>query len=253
MADFKSDVIDATSSYNYLPTGAVIMIAGSYSKYSDSTYTNLGLIPCDGRFLDGTTSAYINLYKAIGTTYGGTGQSSFAVPALTTVKKAIIGKADAAPLGGTTNTSSHSHTPSVSYTYNNADETHSHAYSAGFDWNVIGVNAFNYHRHNFAAHSATIGTNTNASNYSTAGPGNQTALVPGSHNHGVNFNAHNTDDVGANAHNHTASGNSGNNTTTTTHTHSASATATFPTKTFDGTNTNPLEVPYANVLYFIRI
>jgi microcystin-dependent protein len=253
MADFKSDNVDAASTSAYLPTGAVIMLGGPFSDYSDSYYTNLGLVPCDGRSLNGVSSIYSNLWAVIGTTFGGTGQSSFQVPNLTSIKKSVIGTSGTYARGSSTNTSSHGHTATLNYTSNSANETHSHSATT----NIGNVSTSNTHRHNLAAYSMSIGTNTNASNYSTAGSGNQTALVPGSHNHRCDFNAFNTDDrgtEGSHSHGGSATGNTGNNTATTTHSHAiSSVTATFPTDTFDGTGSNPLETPYANVLYFIRI
>lgn len=253
MADFKSDKVDAVSTNAYLPTGAVVMLGGLFSKYSDSYYTGLGLVPCDGRSLDGVSSIYSNLWAVIGTTFGGTGQSSFQVPNLTSVKKSVIGTSTTYTRGSTTNTSSHGHSATLNYNSNNSDETHSHGGSVA----VGNVLTSNNHDHNFAATAVTIGTNTNATNYATSGSGNQSALVPGSHNHAVSVSAFNTDGrgtEGSHSHGTAASGNTGNNTTTTTHSHAVSSvTATFPTNTFDGTAANPLETPYANVLYFIRI
>jgi hypothetical protein len=69
MADFKSDSIDAVSTYSYIPTGGIVTIAGAFSEYSDSAYVSLGLIPCDGRTLSRTT--YANLWNTFGTTFTG--------------------------------------------------------------------------------------------------------------------------------------------------------------------------------------
>lgn len=253
MADFKSDNVDTASTFAYLPTGAVIMLGGPFSDYSDSYYTNLGLVPCDGRSLNGVSSIYSNLWAIIGVTFGGTGQSSFQVPNLTSVKKSVIGTSATYTRGSTTNTNSHGHSATLNYNSNNSSETHSHTGNA----NIGNVSTSNTHRHNFVAQNVSIGTNTNATNYSTAGTGSQTALVPGSHNHRVPVSAFNTDDrgtEGSHTHGGSASFNIGNNGTTTTHNHPVSSiTATIPTETFDGTASNPLQTPYANVLYFIRI
>ena len=252
MADFKSDNVDTASTFAYLPTGAVIMLAGPFSDYSDSYYTNLGLVPCDGRSLNGVSSIYSNLWAIIGVTFGGTGQSSFQVPNLTSVKKSVIGTSATFTRGSTTNTSSHGHSATLNYNSNAVSETHSHNSTV----NIGNVSTSNNHRHDLAAYSMSIGTNTNATNYSTAGSGNQTALVPGSHNHRCDFNTFNTDDrgtEGAHSHGGSTNANTGNNTTATNHSHGMNVTATFPTKNFDGTGANPLETPYANVLYFIRI
>lgn len=69
MAHFKSDSIDAVSTYSYIPTGGIVTIAGAFSEYSDSAYVSLGLIPCDGRTLSRTT--YANLWNTFGTTFTG--------------------------------------------------------------------------------------------------------------------------------------------------------------------------------------
>jgi microcystin-dependent protein len=251
MADFKSDNVDAA--YNYLPTGAVIMLGGSFSKYSDSYYTNLGLIPCDGRSLDGSPgSIYYNLWTVIKTTFGGSGQNDFDVPWLTGVKRSVVGAGGTYSLGTRTDSASHGHSATLNYNSNSSDETHSHGGSV----TVGGIINSNGHEHNISAFTFSIGTNTTASNTSNAGSGSQSALVPGNHTHRVTFSAANTPANGANAHSHggNASGNSGNNTTVTTHGHAVSSvTANFPSKTFTGESATPLEVPYANVLYFIRI
>lgn len=55
------------------PTGMIIMTGGA---------TPAGYVLCDGASYDGTQSAYSALWAVIGTTYGGTGQSSFKVPDL---------------------------------------------------------------------------------------------------------------------------------------------------------------------------
>jgi hypothetical protein len=254
MADFKSDNVDALSTNAYLPTGAVIMLGGSYSKYSDSYYTNLGLVPCDGRNLDGSPgSIYYNLWTVIGNFFGGTGQNSFNVPLLTGVKRSVLGTdVGASTLGLRADSASHGHSATLNYNSNSSDETHSHGGSVA----VGGIINSNGHEHNIGAFTFSIGTNTTATNTSNAGSGSQSALVPGNHTHRVTFNAANTPSNGANAHSHgnAASGNSGNNTTVTTHGHAiSSVTANFPSKTFTGESATPLQTPYANVLYFIRI
>ena len=92
MVDFKSDTIDAVSTYSYIPTGGIITIAGPYSEYSDSSYVTLGLIPCDGRSLNASTSPqYSSLFSVIGVLYGGSGSAAFNVPDLMTNKMTIVG------------------------------------------------------------------------------------------------------------------------------------------------------------------
>jgi microcystin-dependent protein len=252
MADFKSDKVDAVSTNAHLPTGAVIMLGGSYSKYSDSYYTDLGLIPCDGRSLNGVSTIYSNLWTVIGVTFGGSGQSSFQVPNLTSVKKTVLASSETYGLGNGLNSQAHGHS-AATLNYNSTDSYENHTH--GVNVNVGNVINSNGHGHNISAFTFTIGTNTTATNTSNAGSGSQSALVPGNHTHRVTFNAANTPDNGANAHTHGnfAGSNTGNSTATTSHGHLVSASANFSSKTFDGTAANPLEVPYANVLYFIRI
>lgn len=57
-----------------LPSGAVVMHAGASAPS--------GWVLCDGSTYDGTDSTYTALWNAVGTTFGGTGQSSFKVPDL---------------------------------------------------------------------------------------------------------------------------------------------------------------------------
>lgn len=59
--------------YN-MPTGTIVPHA--------SPETPINWVACDGAAYDGTSSKYSALYSVIGTTYGGTGQSSFNVPSL---------------------------------------------------------------------------------------------------------------------------------------------------------------------------
>lgn len=58
----------------FCPSGTVIDFAGSTAP--------TGWVLCDGTTYDAVTNPtlYLNLWNAIGTTYGGTGQSSFKVP-----------------------------------------------------------------------------------------------------------------------------------------------------------------------------
>jgi microcystin-dependent protein len=58
---------------NILPAGTVLMWAGA-------TLPSGGWAWCDGATYNGTLSQYQNLWTAIGTTWGGTGQSAFKVP-----------------------------------------------------------------------------------------------------------------------------------------------------------------------------
>ena len=66
-------MIKNTSSI-YYPPGSVTTCATSYAP--------VGWVICDGGTLDGTDMKYTNLWTVLGTTYGGSNQSSFRVPNL---------------------------------------------------------------------------------------------------------------------------------------------------------------------------
>jgi microcystin-dependent protein len=66
-AKFASTVLQ-----NILPAGTVLMWAGASLPS--------GFAWCDGATYNGTLSTYANLWTAIGTTWGGTGQTAFKVP-----------------------------------------------------------------------------------------------------------------------------------------------------------------------------
>jgi hypothetical protein len=77
-----------------LPAGVVVPYAGSAAP--------AGYVLCDGSLYNGSDPAYSTLWSAIGTTYGGTGQTSFAVPDLrgrVAVGRAAGGKAEVNALG----------------------------------------------------------------------------------------------------------------------------------------------------------
>lgn len=58
----------------FVPVGAIFMWP--------TTTAPTGFVLCDGSTYDGTIATYLDLWTVIGTTYGGSGQSSFAVPDL---------------------------------------------------------------------------------------------------------------------------------------------------------------------------
>jgi microcystin-dependent protein len=156
MVDFKSDLLDTDNAYAYIPTGSILTKAGAYSEYSLQSFVDIGLIPCDGRLLNGSTGQpYSNLWSVIGLKYGGTGQSSFQVPNLIDLKRVVYGVANSAQLG-TKTTGSHAHgtfqsgsTPTVNVVTNADIFTHTHSavfntgnQSSAHD-NVHGAAAFN--------------------------------------------------------------------------------------------------------------
>jgi microcystin-dependent protein len=254
MANFKSDSVDAVSTYSYIPTGGIITIAGPFSEYSDTFYTSLGLIPCDGRSLNTSTNPeYSSLFSAIGTLYGGTGSTSFQVPNLKDNKMTIVGTSTTFYNTNTVGTTltSYNHSHSVSMTNNNfnmnaANVTHSHNYN----FNSIGSISDANHAHNPAANVGSMGGSQKNGPAGTAGGG-----LIGNHTHNFGVNANIFGGVGGADHTHAAgiNGNSGN-AGDASHTHASSATsaANSSSDTVSGTVVNPLEIPYANMLYFIK-
>lgn len=244
MSQFKSDKLDSATTNSYLPTGALVPLAGAIGKYADTTYENMGLIPCDGRSLNTTT--YAALFAVIGYTYGGSG-ANFLVPDLKTNKLAVKGK-NAEALGTKVTSASHNHaTSNLSWTANSANDTHTHAvthYVGNMDYDPG-------HGH----WNGGIGVGSGgANNASSAATGSQNALVLGNHYHIKYYNASNFDGGGTSGHSHNtvANGNLGSTNATGAHTHNSTASAAWGSKVVDGTAANPLTVPYANVLFFIK-
>lgn len=245
MSQFKSDKISSAVEYSYLPVGALIPIGGGIAKYSDTSYEDMGLIPCDGRSLDTTT--YAELYAVIGYSYGGSG-ASFLVPDLKANKLAIRGLNTGETIGSKVTSATHNHTAvNMSWTSNNANDTHTHSvthYIGNMDYDPG-------HGH----WCPTVGANSGgANNTSSAANGSQNALVLGNHYHAAYFGASNFDGGGTSGHSHNtvASGNLGSTNSTGSHSHNSTASATWDSKTIDGTSASPLAVPYANMLYFIK-
>jgi microcystin-dependent protein len=254
MVDFKSDSIDAASSYSYIPTGGIVTIAGPFSEYSDTSYVTLGLIPCDGRSLNASASPqYASLFNVIGVLYGGSGSAAFNVPNLKDNKITIVGTSNTfynTNTVGTRLTSyNHSHPVSMSnnsFNMNAANVTHSHNYN----FNTIGNIIDDTHSHAPSANVGSMGASQKNGPAGTAGG----ALV-GNHTHNFGVNANSFNAVGGANHTHAAgiNGNSGN-AGDASHTHASSATsdANSSGNTIDGTASFPISIPYANVLYFIK-
>jgi microcystin-dependent protein len=254
MTNFKSDNIDTDSSYSYIPTGGIVTIAGSFSEYSDSSYVSLGLIPCDGRSLNASTSPqYSSLFSVIGVLYGGSGSASFNVPNLTSNKVSIAGTSNTFhstnTVGTQVNSIAHSHSASAtnnSFSMNTGNTSHDHTLSYNDVGNVTGENG---HSHGGVSSSGTIGSNVQKNGPAgTAGGG-----LNGNHSHNVTLNANALGGGGGN--NHIHSGvlfhNTGYN-TAFPHTHSSSITNSANTSSSTYSSPSTLGVPYANVLYFIK-
>jgi len=254
MVDFKSDSIDSVSSYSYIPTGGIITIAGPYSEYSDTSYVTLGLIPCDGRSLNASTSPqYASLFSVIGVLYGGSGSAAFNVPNLKDNKMTIVGTSNTFYNTNTVGTKltshNHSHTVTMNnntFSVNSANVTHSHNYNFNSIGNIVDAN----HGHNRTLSAGVMGGSQKNGPAGTAGGG-----LLGNHTHNFGVNGNNFAAVGGADHTHAGgiNGNSGN-AGDAGHSHASSSTsdANSSGSTVDGTVSNPISVPYANVLYFIK-
>jgi len=78
----NANIADKRVFSSIVPTGAPVTIPpGSIFPYAGAAAPT-GFVLCNGATYDGTQAAYLALWGVIGTTYGGAGQSSFAVPDL---------------------------------------------------------------------------------------------------------------------------------------------------------------------------
>lgn len=88
-----SDANSITISATGTPSGSVITFAGAAAPS--------GWVLCDGTLYNGTNPIYAALWSVIGTTYGGTGISSFRVPDMRGRFAFGLGAGSATPLAGT--------------------------------------------------------------------------------------------------------------------------------------------------------
>jgi len=254
MVDFKSDSIDASSTYAYIPTGGIVTLGGAFAEYSDTAYTNVGLIPCDGRALNASTNPeYTSLFNVIGVLYGGSGSASFNVPNLTSAKVAIVGTSNTFYTTNTVGTRvtsiAHTHNNTATnnnFTMNAGNTNHSHSVSHNDIGNMA---AENQHAHNGVSSAGTIGPNVNKNGPAGASGGG----LNGNHAHNVTLNANGLVDGRGNNHIHSGvlSHNTGNS-ASFSHTHAASATLASATSSATYSSPSSLGFPYANVLYFIK-
>lgn len=175
--DFKSDDIDTDAPYSFIPTGAILTIAGSYTQYSNPSLVEVGLIPCDGRVLSTALEPkYIDLWNIIGTRYGGTNSSSFLVPNLVDMKRVALSTNNNTTLGTTVNTSSHFHTafgasntPTVNVLTNSDAYTHTHSstFNTG-GWTSVNHNTHNAGAFNWASGAPNTGLRAKADGTSQA-------------------------------------------------------------------------------------
>jgi microcystin-dependent protein len=247
---FESDLLDASTPFAYIPTGAIVMLAGPYSRLSDSDFASLGLLKCDGT--SHLVATYPILHTVIGYTYGGSGLN-FNVPNLHSTKLSIKG-APSTTIGTITNTTNHIHdigTVTWNAANNNTSMTHAHN---GYASNRTFANTSPAaHEHNGTTASYNGIPNTDSSN---ATNGNTSNNGTPRHNHNFNFNAYNSSNSAYTAHTHTVptralNGNTMYNTGTTAFTNAHTHSTTLDTSNTSNSITG-YPVPYSPMLYFIK-
>ena len=259
MVNFNvKDGVDTTSSVNsYIPSGGLIMKAlppsALLSYDTDSECVAAGYVPCDGRVLNASTyPAYQALFNVIGNIYGGTNNTNFKVPDLRTSRRYIYGQSTAV---------SGIYTPSLSANTTNS-VTHSHS-TNGISGQTLSTNAAagsHSHSINFtpAAANATHshGVNYNVPGYTTGGGAGTTltksdgtgtaAGAAHTHTHNAVNVASNTNNDNMN-HGHDNGNGSSGAYSEPTHTH------TIPSGNVTISTSSSIDIPYVNMLYFIKI
>jgi microcystin-dependent protein len=263
MENFKiKNGIDTTSSNAIIPSGSLIIKAlppTALSLYTtDSQCLALGAIPCDGRLLNSSTNPeYTNLYSIIGSIYGGTGATSFAVPDLRTSIKYLAGSSAGTPsITNNSNTVTHTHTLSINNSVSNFSQTtltSSHLHNVNFNASGAVVDS---HVHSRSSNPTFGGGLSGAQDGYTQAKvdGNATAAGYGHQHTTVVFNAGANIPNGLttaipNAHTHAAAAASSNSVTDQTHGHNISLMAASNQTSTTGSST----IPYIYVLYFIKI
>lgn len=250
--------IDAVSSYAFIPTGALVTKAYSASSYAqdyttDDKCINLGIVPCDGRFLNSVAyPVYSDLYSIIGTLYGGTGEAYFQVPDLRTYRRYLSGQGtltgsiyNPSLSANTSNSISHTHTTASNFTtlstLTAGNNSHSH---------TISVNA------TAASYAGNGGHGGNARYVGGVGnpPGSLSKNDGNSSGSGA-AHVHNTDvtgsfgvgDGGTDSHTHSSpAGNASNTADAGAHSHTYSGN-------FVNNTTTGAEIPYIDIVYFVKI
>jgi microcystin-dependent protein len=263
---FESDLLDAQTTFAYIPTGAILMLAGPYTTLSNADLASLGLLKCDGT--SHLVATYQNLYNVIGYAYGGSGLN-FNVPNLHSNKTTIKGASNTATVGTITQTATHTHTANATPTWtlgvtpvstNGATVamTHNHNnYSStlSFNANTAGDQGS---VHNHTGDTAVGGVpNLEAS---SAANGNTNNTGTPQHTHNMSFNASTTSnatyseghsaahvvDVSGLA--NTVQYNSGTTAFTNDHNHNAATMGVINTNS----SLTGYPVPYSPMLYFIK-
>lgn len=255
---FQSDLLDAQTSFSYIPTGAILMLAAPYTTLSSSDLASLGLLKCDGTLH--LVSTYPELYSVIEDTYGGIPGLNFNVPDLHTTKQSIKVSSNTAVVGTTDGTNTHTHSiGTVTWVSNNNNTSMAHAHNAYSANRVFEDGNPARHEHNGTLGSYNGVPNTDSS---SATNGNTNNNGTRRHNHNLNYNAYNSSDSLPTAHTHTIpsqalSSNTQLNSTgtafTNAHTHNTNlATSTTNQVTSGDPHINQYTVPYSPMLYFIK-
>lgn len=223
----------------FTPTGSIVAYGGAAAP--------TGWVLCDGSLKDGTNATFTALWNVLGTAYGGSGQSAFAVPNLQ--QRFPLGKATAgtgSTLGSTGGSIDHGHSFSGS-----GSDSHSHTdtFSAvcssttgGTHTHAAGTLSIAGHSHSFADSVSTAPSTTNSSASGTA-----VNHGSGSHTHGVSGT---TGGSGAlNVQNDTGTAGSGHDHAISVSGSVASATTSYSVSGTTGT-TNP---PFVVVNYIIKL
>ena len=251
--------INTLSSINsFIPTGSLIIKAIAPSILSnydiDAECIAAGIIPCDGRTLNATTySSYQNLFNIIGNIYGGTNNTNFKVPDLRTSRRYIYGQSVVS--GGiytpslsanTTNAVTHNHTvngiTSQTLSTNGAAGSHSHS---TISFTVATANHNHFHGFNYNVPGYTTGGGAGATLTKSDGTGTAAGAAH-THTHNAINVASNTNSDG-DVHNHGTANIATDSYTEATHTHS------IPSSNVTSSSSSAIDIPYVNVLYFIKI
>jgi microcystin-dependent protein len=261
---FESDLLDAESTFAYIPTGAILMLAAPYTTLSSADLASLGLLKCDGT--SHLIATYPALYAVIGVTYGGVLGTSFLVPQLHATKLSIEASPNTSVVGTITNTANHVHDiGTVTWNSNNTpvstngvEVVMTHVHNGYASNRVFNTSSPAVHEHNGTTPSYNGIPNTDSS---SAANGNTNNNGTPQHNHNFNFNAYNSssslyDGTNFNPHTHTIAtqalnGNTMYNTGTTAFTNAHDHPVTLNTSNSSNSITG-YPVPYSPMLYFIK-
>ena len=258
MENFKSENIDTEITNSFIPTGGIVTKVGAFSEYSNSEFTDVGLIPCDGRSLN--TYEYSNLHMVIGNIYGGSAfqdgitnvpssVATFNLPNLSG-SKLFTSHPDTESVGSTTIRSGHTHsafssssTPNVNIATNTDSYTHYH--SATFN---TGNQVTNHDTHNAGGFGAASGAPT--SGLRAKADGNVGAASVGHTHSTFNVSPGGASAASLNA-NHAHNNPTINTNSSTLAEGSHSHNASFGSTSTSGTSSS-FAPPHYNVLYFIK-